>query len=69
VVKTIRLKTGGVERLSDEAAELLVSRNQATYCPKSEWKAGAGVRFQERALELLRGVDAPSRPNRRGRYA
>lgn len=62
-MKTVGLKTGGVQRLSDQAAELLVSRGAATYAPKAEWKAQKNAAFQERALELL-----SSAPRRSRRY-
>jgi hypothetical protein len=49
-MKTVRIvKTGGVERLSDQAAELLVSKNAATYLPKSAYKTKD---LGERALKI-----------------
>lgn len=37
-MKTIKTKSGEIERLSDQEAENKVKAKNATYCPKSEWK-------------------------------
>ena len=36
-MKTIKTKSGEIERLSNQEAEAKV-KGGATYCPKSEWK-------------------------------
>ena len=52
-MKTVKiLKTGVVCRLSNEAAELLVSKGAATYLPKSRYKTKD---LGERALAILQG--------------
>jgi hypothetical protein len=49
-VKTVKIhKTGGVERLSDQAAEQLVAKGAASYLPKKPYKSKD---LGERALQI-----------------
>jgi hypothetical protein len=37
-MKCVKLNEGRVVRVSNKEAEILVRKNEGTYCPKSEWK-------------------------------